>query len=220
MLSKLKIALTATLLVSAVFMYDITGAYALSLTDITIDGMNGFQISGDSKEWLDIKNVNIFGKTYTQIETWANANDWRFATHDEFIELLGNIVPTYLYDSETYDDGHFTPEEAAIIGATDMPTPPAGELQYFVAFIDGAYDLRTVGTFMEPDPSGLYHSFWGAIHYDTLGDINYYGYESALLIKVDDNGNGNGQVVPEPGTMVLVAVGLLGLLGAARTKCQ
>ena len=47
------------------------------------------------------------------------------------------------------------------------------------------------------------------------GTQNYVDY-----VTTSYSGNGNGQVVPEPGTMVLVAAGLLGLLGVARTKRQ
>jgi len=30
--------------------------------DVTVNGMDGFQIEGDSKIWLDLDNLNILGK--------------------------------------------------------------------------------------------------------------------------------------------------------------
>ncbi len=188
-----------------------------SVMDETVDGMSGFSIIGDDKVWLDIQNVNIFGKTYPEMTTWAAANDWRLATHDEFIELLGALVPTFLYDSPTYDDtvtGHFNTNEAIIMGADGIPGSLPGEIHYFTAFIDENFDERHIGVFEQADPSGNFHSFWGVDNHAALGDIIYHGYESALLIKdvsVQDP-------IPEPTTLLLFGFGLLGLVGVSRKK--
>lgn len=214
-----KIFLTSLLLVFAFCLHNPINTSA-SVIDESIDGMSGFKIIGDDRVWLDIKNVNIFGKTYTEMETWADANGWRFATHSEFIELLGALVPTYLYSSPTYDDtvtGHFNENEAIIIGANDMPYPPLGEIQFFRVFIDENYDERHVGVFEQDDDEGnFFHSYWGVDDNPSLSDIVYYGNESALLIK-NDTGQG---AIPEPATLMLFGAGLLGLAGVSRKKRQ
>mgnify|MGYP003574412946 CR=1 FL=1 len=204
-----------------VFTFCLIGSITVSASvmEETVDGMSGFSIIGDDKVWLDIKNENIFGKNYTEITSWAAANDWRLATHDEFIELLGALVPTYLYSSSTYNDsetGHFNENEAIIMGANDIPGAPAGEIQYFTAFIDEAYNERHIGVFEEEitGAPNMFHTYWGVDNHDNLGDIIYYGYESALLIKdvsVQDP-------IPEPATMLLFGIGLLGFAGLSRRK--
>jgi len=208
-----KIFLATILLVFAFCLHNPIGASA-TVVDVLIDGMSGFSIVGDDKVWLDIQNENIFGKEYPEMASWASANDWRFATHAEFMELLGALVPTYLYSSATYagDEGHFSENEAIIMGANDIPGGPEGEIQYFTAFIGEAYNERHIGVFEEDDGMGnFFHSYWGVDDHPDLGSIIYYGYESALLIKVT-----NGQPVPEPSTMLLIGAGLIGLAGFRR----
>ncbi|MCP4672123.1 MAG: PEP-CTERM sorting domain-containing protein [Desulfobacula sp.] len=191
-----------------------------SVIDQTVDGMSGFQIDGDTKVWLDITNPNIFGQTWGVMDAWATANGWRFATHAEFVELLLAIIPTGLYDSDNVSDpGHFNQNEVDIMGAgvADISGGPAGEIEYFTAYIDSDFDERHIGLFEQVDPSGLYHSFWGVDAHATEAhaNANSWGYESALLIK---EGIGNGGQIPEPTTMLMFGFGLLGLAGVSRRK--
>lgn len=192
-----------------------------SVINEMVDGMSGFSIVGDpdGKIWLDPTNTNIFGKTYSEMVTWASTNGWRFATGDEFNDLANALMPAGRpYSSPTYSDSelnHFNLNEANIMGAIGWSTPsPSVPYQQLIGFTGEAFTYsRGLTILYEDDGLGnFYHSYDTAMGWGDPDSIVYYGDESAWLIKESQ------VVIPEPTTMLLFGFGLLGLAGIGRRK--
>jgi len=84
----------------------------------TINGLDGFQIEGDFRSWLDLDNPNILGKSYNEIKAWAEENGFRFATEEDMADLRIAILPIGDVQNDTIDESQYTIEEQGFIGLT------------------------------------------------------------------------------------------------------